>query len=123
MEIGDMTGQEVINTSRDMGGWLKLVGIVSIVGGAFSILVSFGFAIIIAWLPIWQGILLVRAGNGSREVAGGNVDSLTDVLKPLKTYFIIQGALILIAIFGWTIAFFTLMLGPLMDKLGGTGLY
>ncbi len=125
METADSTQTEVISTSRDMSGWLKLVGIVSIVGGAFSIFVTLGFGIIFAWLPIWQGILLVRASNGSKEVSTGNMNSVIDILKPLKIYFIIQGILILIGIFGFIISIFTLGLGGLMDllKMGGSGIY
>ena len=121
MEIGDMTGQEVINTSRDMSGWLKLVGIVSIVMGALSVLTILG--IIPGAILIWQGVLLNRAGSGSRKVAGGNVDSLTDVLRPLKIYFIIQGVLIFIAIFGWVFAIISLGFSGLIDILGGSRLY
>jgi len=121
MEIGDMSGQEVVNTSRDMSGWLRLVGIFSIVMGALSILTIVG--IIPGGILIWQGILLSRAGKGSKDVGGGNVDSIVEVLKPLKIYFIIQGVLILLAIFGWVIAIFTIGLGGFMDILGGSRLY
>ena len=121
MEIGDMSGQEVVNTSRDMGGWLRLVGIFSIVMGALSILTIVG--IIPGGILIWQGILLSRAGKGSKDVGGGNVDSIVEVLKPLKIYFIIQGVLILLAFFGWVFAIISLGFSGLIDILGGSRLY
>lgn len=121
MEIADMLEQGVVNTSRDMSGWLKLVGIISIVMGALSIITIIG--IIPGGILIWQGILLNRAGNGSREVGGGNVNSIIEVLKPLKIYFIIQGVLILFAIVGWIISVFTIGFGGLMDIFGGSGIY
>jgi len=123
METADLTQTEVISTSRDMSGWLRLVGIFSIVMGALLILTIFG--IIPGAIMIWQGVLLNRAGNGSREVGGGKVESITNVLKPLKIYFIIQGIIILLAIFGWIIGIFTFGIGGLMDllKMGGPAIY
>lgn len=116
--------QEVMRTSREMSGWLKLVGIVSIVGGAITVLFTLGFGIIVAWLPIWQGVLLIRSSNGSKEVGAGNEDAINRIINPLKTYFIIQGVLILIGIFGWLIALLIMGFGGLADLLqGGSGIY
>lgn len=117
----NVMGQEVVETSREMSGWLKLVGIVSIVGGAGSILLTFGIGIIFAWLPIWQGILLVRASNSSKDVAAGNLESTGKILAPLKTYFIIQGILILLGIFSWVIIMFVFGISGLSEILGGGG--
>ena len=115
METGNLPEEAVVNTSRDMTGWLKLVGIVSIVMGALSVLTIIG--IIPGVILIWQGVLLNRASNGSRTVGEGNIESITGVLNPLKTYFIIQGVLILLGIFGWIFGIFTVGLGGLMDTL------
>lgn len=115
VETGNLPEEAVVNTSRDMTGWLKLVGIVSIVMGALSVLTIIG--IIPGVILIWQGVLLNRASNGSRAVGEGNIESITGVLNPLKTYFIIQGVLILLGIFGWIFGIFTVGLGGLMDTL------
>ncbi|MCK4420429.1 hypothetical protein KAW18_10755 [candidate division WOR-3 bacterium] len=121
MEIDNVIEQDLINTTKDMSGWLKLVGIVSIIGGVLSALSIVG--IIVAWLPIWQGALLVRAANGSQEVGRGEIGSLSKVLGPLKTFFIIQGVLILLGIFGWIFAIFIIGIGGLTEILGGSGIY
>jgi hypothetical protein len=42
-------------------GWLKFLGILSIIGGVFQALTIVG--IIYAWIPIWSGVLLHQAGS------------------------------------------------------------
>jgi hypothetical protein len=78
-------------------GWLKFLGVLSIisgVGGALSIV-----GIIFAWLPIWMGVLMFQAGS-SIESAGQIGDKFAFVrsLGSLKTYFVLQGVLTLLGI-------------------------
>ncbi len=42
-------------------GWIKLVGILMIVSGVLTVLSLWG--IIIAWIPIWIGVLLSSASD------------------------------------------------------------
>ncbi len=51
--------KDLQNSAVNMTGWLKFVGIVTIVSGALAALSVVG--IIFAWIPIWLGILLMQA--------------------------------------------------------------
>ena len=78
-------------------GWLKFLGILSIISGVGSALSIVG--IIFAWLPIWMGVLMLQAGS-SIESAGqlGDKFSFLRSLGSLKTYFVLQGVLALVGI-------------------------
>jgi hypothetical protein len=79
-------------------GWLKFLGVLSIIGGVGTALSIVG--IIIAWLPIWMGVLMFQAGS-SIDSAGqfGDKFAFLRSLGSLKTYFVLQGVLALIGIF------------------------
>jgi len=51
--------QDLQNSALKMTGWLKFVGIVTIVSGALAALSVIG--IVFAWIPIWLGVLLMQA--------------------------------------------------------------
>ena len=78
-------------------GWLKFLGILSIIGGVVQALTIVG--ILYAWLPIWMGVLMFQAGS-SIDPAGqfGDKFAFLRSLSSLKTYFILQGVLTLIGI-------------------------
>ena len=78
-------------------GWLKFLGVLSIISGVGSALSIVG--IIFAWLPIWMGVLMLQAGC-SIESAGqlGDKFAFLRSLGSLKTYFVLQGVLALIGI-------------------------
>ena len=89
-------------------GWMKLVGVMSIIAGALQVLTIFG--IIIAWLPIWTGILLFQSANAIEQAyEGDNQAAMTRSLLKLKTYFIIMGVLTLLGIIFMVLAFFGLL--------------
>jgi len=97
--------QVLITPLYEAKGWMKLIGIVSIIGGAIYALSIIG--IVIAWLPIWMGILLNKASNLIEQAYNSDDEYvMSDALKNLKTYFIINGVLVLIAVvfMGFTIA-------------------
>ena len=78
-------------------GWMKFVGIVFIVQGALTALSIVG--IIIAWLPIWIGVLLMQSANAiERAQLSGDAEALKESLARLRTYFVIQGVLYLVMI-------------------------
>lgn len=106
----------ITRETRYMGGWLKLLGIAKIIQGAFLVMTIFGA--IHGAVTIWEGLLLNRAANGSREVTSGNFESLgKGMLNPLKIYFIIQGIFVIL-IFG------SFILGILMlSSFIGTGIF
>ena len=78
-------------------GWLKFLGLLSIISGVGSALSLVG--IIFAWLPIWMGVLMFQAGS-SIESAGqfGDKFAFLRSMGNLKTYFVLQGILTLIGI-------------------------
>jgi hypothetical protein len=82
--------------ARGMTGWIKFVGILTIIGGCLQALSIVG--LVIAWLPIWMGVVLTKAGSRAREYADkGDFASLEGMIGQLKTYFTITGILIIIS--------------------------
>ena len=45
--------------------WLKFIGVMAIIYGVISAITIIG--ILIAWLPIWMGVLLFQAGNAAKD--------------------------------------------------------
>lgn len=81
---------------RSMKGWIKFIGITSIVGGAIYALTIIG--IIVAWLPIWIGIVLYQAGErADRYIAEKDEKALVEFMGKLNTYFTILGIVILVS--------------------------
>lgn len=78
-------------------GWMKLVGVMMIISGAFTALSIVG--IIVAWLPIWIGVLLFQAASlVERAHLSGDDNSFLMSQAKLKTTFTITGVLMLIYI-------------------------
>ena len=99
----------ILNRAREIAGntagWLKFLGIVNIVMGGLAAITIVG--IIVAWLPIWIGVLLFQAGSRASELGySGNPEKLIEMMDKLKTYFVIQGILLLITIGSWIIILF-----------------
>ncbi len=82
--------------AKGMAGWMKFMGIMTIIGGCVQVLTVFG--IVVAWLPIWMGVVLTKAGAKASEYADkGDFASLDGVTGQLKTYFTISGVLIIVS--------------------------
>lgn len=78
-------------------GWMKLIGILSIIGGVLYALTIIG--IIFAWLPIWMGVILYQAGSSSEQAYyNGDKYSFLKSMSQLKLYFTIMGITTLIGI-------------------------
>ena len=87
--------EQIQQVSERTTGWLKFMGIVNIISGALTVLSIWG--IIIAWLPIWLGILLFQASNrinASRYTQ--NRAELVTMMDKFRLYFLIQGILIIV---------------------------
>jgi hypothetical protein len=83
--------------AKGMKGWLKFLGIVSIIGGALNALSIVG--ILWAWIPIWLGIIMVQAGSRAGEYADkGDTASLEGLTGRLKSFFTISGIVLIITI-------------------------
>ena len=82
--------------AKGMAGWAKFMGIMTIISGCLQVLTIFG--IVIAWLPIWMGVVLTKAGSKAGEYADrGDMASLEAMTGQLKTYFVISGVLIIVS--------------------------
>jgi hypothetical protein len=74
-------------------GWLKLLGVVTILSGIPSAFVLVGI------LQIWVGVLLFQAGSSIESASRfGDKFAFLRSMGSLKTYFIIQGVLAVIGI-------------------------
>ena len=77
------------------------------------------FGIVIAWLPIWTGILLIQsAGAIEQAYLGENQAAMTRSLSKLKTYFIIMGILTLIGLIAIVLALAFGLLGGILTAVG-----
>jgi len=93
MEQQDIVSDSMLYLVSETKGWLRFLGIVSIISGVISFLSIFG--IFIAWLPLWQGFLLLNSANkADRYVQEKNEIQLRETLKPIKTYFVIQSIVV-----------------------------
>lgn len=84
-------------------GWLKFIGVMFILNGALTALSIVG--IIVAWIPIWLGILLFQISAAAEQAfLTQSEDEFVKSQTKLKTYFTITGVLMLIGLI-FTVAF------------------
>lgn len=110
------SGSDVVNnirtTAAEMAGWLKFLGVINIIYGALTALSIVG--IIIAWIPIWMGVLLFQAGsNATMAQASERSQELVTMTRKLKTFFILASVLIIVGLAIGIIVFFTFGFGIL----------
>lgn len=97
-----MTDENRAELVKDLGaplvasrGWMKILGVVSIISGVLTALTIVG--LIVAWLPIWMGVVLLKAGDAFEQVgANGDEGALRSAMTNLQTFFTISGVLALI---------------------------
>lgn len=93
--------------------WMKLMGVVMIVYGVLVALSIVG--LIIAWLPIWIGVLLFQsAGALESAFQTGDRDAAIRGFEKLKLYFVINGVLMLIGVILAVIVFMMVGVAGLM---------
>mgnify|MGYP003681886642 CR=1 FL=1 len=121
----DVQQQTVVANVRGMKGWLKFLGIMSIIAGALQAITVVG--LIVAWMPIWLGVLLLQAGSRAQEYADRNEPvALAGFTGKLRTLFLIMGILTIVsiglsvigAIIGATFGLFTGGLPALLEQYG-----
>lgn len=95
-EAPDATLKRVCKIAADSASWMKLLGVISIIQGIFAVFTIWG--IIIAWLPIWLGVILFRAANEAEMASAGLSDHLESYLQRLNKFFLIQGIFMLLMI-------------------------
>jgi hypothetical protein len=91
---------------------MKFLGVLLIIGGILYAITIVG--IIIAWLPIWMGVVLFQAGSSSEQAYfSGDKFSLLKSLNQLKLYFTIMGIMTLIGIIFSAIFVIAMLIGGL----------
>ena len=87
----------LLNVSSGMAGWAKFLGILSIIFGALYCLTIVG--IIVAWLPIWLGIVLFQAGsNITNAKATQNYQHLITAYEKLRLFFMVWGIVTIVSL-------------------------
>ncbi len=101
-------------------GWIKFVGIFNIIVGALQAISIIG--LLWAWIPIWQGVLLLQAGAAAEraQLAGDEV-GLRQALDRLRVYFVIQGVLFIISLVLMALMFL-LFFGVIMAAIARAGI-
>lgn len=103
-------------------GWLKFIGVMMIIFGALYTLGTFLIGAIIAWIPIWQGVLLFQSANAVEQAnAAGDQAAFQRSLEKLKVYFIITGVLMIIGLVGMVLAVVFLGAAGIMGAMSMSG--
>lgn len=78
-------------------GWMKLLGVLSILWGISIALSVVG--LIVAWVPIWMGVILYQAANAAElALHTGDHAALGRALGKLRLLFTVMGALTLLSL-------------------------
>jgi uncharacterized protein involved in cysteine biosynthesis len=87
----------VMRPLNDAAGWMKFLGTLSIIYGVLIALTIIG--LLIAWLPIWLGVLLRRASDESvvAHRTGDEANAITATTS-LQTIFKIYGIVAVIGL-------------------------
>lgn len=100
--------------------WMKLIGVAMIIYGVLAAITIVG--LIIAWLPIWIGVLLFQsAGALETAFSQGDAEAAIRAMDKLKVYFIINGVLLLIGILLGIAGVFLGGMGAMMGMQGMGG--
>lgn len=113
----EMMIRELIQPLKNATGWIKFLGVLLIIYGVISALTIVG--ILIAWLPIWLGVLLVRAAkNTNTAYYQGDKRSVLVALNNVGSFFTVYGVLALIGIIFSVVAFvFIIATGVLWESM------
>ncbi len=105
--------RSVSSPLAEAAGWMKFLGILSIIGGASQMLSLVG--ILWGWLPLWMGILLFQSASSVESARlTGDYHALASAMSNLKTYFLINGVLTLLAILFSVLTICILLVLPLL---------
>ncbi len=94
-------------------GWIKFIGVMLIAQGVFTAFTIVG--IIVAWLPIWLGVLLFKSADFISKAHDADSEAeLQNGLDRLATFFKIYGILTVI---GLVVAFLAIIAAILMPAV------
>lgn len=110
----------VMRPLADAAGWMKLIGTLAIVYGVLMALTIVG--IIVAWLPIWLGVLLRRAADASEAASmAGDEGQAISATRNLSTIFRVQGVLLLIVLILWAVGLAVLIVAVVAGDTDALG--
>lgn len=69
--------------------WMKLLAVLAIIDGVLMVFSIWG--ILIAWLPIWLGVVLFQAASALDRAEGGDGAAAAQAMGKLRTFFTIAG--------------------------------
>ncbi len=91
---------------------MKLLAVVMIVQGVFLAITIVG--LLIAWLPIWLGVLLWQSADAAQKArAAGDEAIAVDSLTKLKTMITIYGVVALIGVAFWGLMIIFIVVGAI----------
>ena len=97
--------------------WMQLIGVMMIIYGALTALSIVG--IIIAWIPIWAGVVLMQAaGAVHRAYTTSAPEEASYAMGKLRVYFTIFGVLTLL---GLILMVGSMLFGVGMMRMGAVG--
>ena len=102
-------------------GWMKFLGVMGIIAGILNCLTVVGA--LVGWLPIWLGVILMRAANAvTAAQISGNIADMEESLDRVGFYFKLQGILILVGLIFYALLIVLVILGGFLPLLLGGGL-
>ena len=111
--------QEINQPVYRSKGWLKLLGVLSIVQGVMLALSIVG--ILVAWLPIWMGVVLFRAATAAETAQEtGQKQAMIESLGNLRTYFTINGVIVLVGLLFFLLTICGVIVAILTGVISGT---
>lgn len=116
-KTNEMLVREISQPLARAAGWMKFIGIMMVIYGAFMVISIVG--ILIAWLPIWIGIILIKSANKANNAYNiGYAPDLIESLRSLNTYFTIYGVLLILSIvLGVVFLILSILFGTLFEGI------
>ncbi|HHQ42227.1 MAG TPA: hypothetical protein ENK20_08045 [Chromatiales bacterium] len=69
--------------------WMKVLAVLAIIDGVLMVFSIWG--ILVAWLPIWLGVVLFQAATALDRAEGGDGGAAAQAMGKLKTFFTVAG--------------------------------
>ncbi len=101
--IEERDWEMLVGKLKDMKGWVRFLGIMNIISGVVTALTIVG--ILVAWIPIWIGIILLRAAGKIDEISYSPepLPVMLGYIDDLKTYFLLRGVLVIVGFIFWIV--------------------
>jgi len=103
--------------------WMKFLAVLSWALAGIAILGSSGLMLIVAWAPIWLGVVLWKAAAMAQQAAfTGTEADLAQALEQLRFYFKLSGILRILAVIGGAVVLI-FFFAAMMAMVSGMGLH